>query len=213
MLIYVSYLCLSLSTSILGGFIGIGGGVILRPSLSYFHESANAAAALSIASVFFMALFSFFRYQKNTAINYRVALLVSCTILPGTIIGTCAISYIDESYINGAYLLVLILLLLCTLFNKQFSNLPSYLVINISLSVLIGFLAGLLGIGGGPFLIPLLMLAFKLNSKQITGTSVFIVLLSSTVSLGQHMLAMNLDYMKALPLIIGAIFGGHWELG
>lgn len=75
------------------------------------------------------------------------------------------------------------------------------------ISLVIGFCAGILGIGGGPFLIPLLMFVFHTEIKKIPGTSVFIVFISSLFSLVQHAADGNIDYIKALPLAIAAIIG------
>ena len=58
------YFILSLVTSTLGSLIGIGGGVILRPSLKLLGESAKSAAALSTFTVFIMAVISVYKYNK-----------------------------------------------------------------------------------------------------------------------------------------------------
>ena len=92
-------------------------------------------------------------------------------------------------------------------FKKKIHKIEVNYFFKLMISLVIGFCAGILGIGGGPFLIPLLMFVFHTEIKNIPGTSVFIVFISSLFSLVQHMADNNIDYIKALPLAIAAIIG------
>ena len=201
------YLILSLFTSTLGSLIGIGGGVILRPSLIFFKETAAGAAALSTFSVFVMSVISTVKYGHLKKIDYKTGCRVGVLLVPGSFIGTKVIHYIPENIINGIYVLVLFVLICLMLFKKKIKKIEVSMFVKLILSFLIGFCAGVLGIGGGPFLIPLLLYVFFVEEDKLSGTSVMIVLISSAFSLGQHILNSNLDYSKILPLAVGAIIG------
>ena len=92
-------------------------------------------------------------------------------------------------------------------FKEKIHKIEVNYFLKLLISLIIGFCAGILGIGGGPFLIPLLMFIFHTEIKNIPGTSVFIVFISSLFSLVQHMADGNIDYIKALPLAAAAIIG------
>ena len=201
------YFILSLVTSTLGSLIGIGGGVILRPSLKLLGESAKSAAALSTFTVFIMAAISVYKYNKSKKIDFRTGIKAGLLIVPGSYIGTFAIAYVAESFINFTYLFVLFILICLMFFKEKIHKIEINYFFKLIISLVIGFCAGILGIGGGPFLIPLLMFVFHTEIQKIPGTSVFIVFISSLFSLVQHVTDGNIDYIKALPLAIAAIIG------
>jgi uncharacterized membrane protein YfcA len=203
----VLYFILSLITSTLGSLIGIGGGVILRPSLKLIGESAKSAAALSTFTVFIMAVISVYKYNKSKKIDYRTGIKAGLLIVPGSYAGTFAITYVPESFINFTYLFVLFILICMMFFKEKIHKIEINSFFKLIISLVIGFCAGILGIGGGPFLIPLLMFVFHTDIKNIPGTSVFIVFISSIFSLAQHMAGNNIDYSRALPLAAAAIAG------
>ena len=201
------YFILSLITSTLGSLRGIGGGVILRPSLKLLGESAKSAAALSTFTVFIMAAISVYKYNKSKKIDFTTGIKAGLFIVPGSYIGTFAIAYVPESFINFTYLFVLFVLICLMFFKEKIHKIEVNYFFKLLISLVIGFCAGILGIGGGPFLIPLLMFIFHTEIKNIPGTSVFIVFISSLFSLMQHMADGNIDYIKALPLAAAAIIG------
>ncbi len=201
------YFILSLITSTLGSLIGIGGGVILRPSLKLLGESAKSAAALSTFTVFIMAAISVYKYRKSEKIDFKTGIKAGLFIVPGSYAGTFAIAYVSESFINFTYILVLFILICLMFFKEKIHKVEINYFLKLIISLVIGFCAGILGIGGGPFLIPLLMFVFHTDIKNIPGTSVFIVFISSLFSLAQHMADKNIDYLNAVPLAAAAIIG------
>ena len=201
------YFFLSTITSILGSLIGIGGGVILRPMLKFFNETSLTAAALSTFTVFSMALLSSYKYGKQNLIDYKAGLKIGILIIPASFIGTRAIYLVPEKAINVIYVVILFILICFMIFRKKIKKVKINKFLKIFLVFMIGFGAGILGIGGGPFLIPLLLFVFHIDEKRLFGTSVFIVLLTSFLSLVQHAYEFNIDYMKAFPLAIGAFLG------
>ncbi|RNI15718.1 sulfite exporter TauE/SafE family protein [Methanohalophilus sp. RSK] len=82
----------------------------------------------------------------------------------------------------------------------------------ISLGFSIGVIAGLLGIGGGVFIFPILI-ALGYGAKRASATSAFIVLFSSFSGFFGHLttghLDMNLMIYTALAAFIGGQVGSH----
>jgi len=71
----------------------------------------------------------------------------------------------------------------------------------------VGALSGLLGIGGGVLLVPLLILVVGLTPHQAVGTSLGIVLLASISGTIKHGLAGNVDLVLAMALLVGSTLG------
>jgi hypothetical protein len=71
----------------------------------------------------------------------------------------------------------------------------------------VGFFSGLLGIGGGFVLSPILILVFKLPAAIVVGTSLFQMIFTALYGSISHAAKGNIDYYIAVFLIIGAVVG------
>lgn len=84
----------------------------------------------------------------------------------------------------------------------------------IASGILIGFLAGLLGIGGGVLLVPLLLLGYGLPLRIAIGTGPLLILFSAFFSTINHAYAGNVDVRVVLALLAGSVTGvqvGVWH--
>ena len=76
-----------------------------------------------------------------------------------------------------------------------------------------GFASGLLGIGGGALLVPVLMYGFKLDIHHAIGTSLAIIIPTAIVGCLVHFRHGNIEIKIFLTLflftIIGSILGAH----
>lgn len=73
----------------------------------------------------------------------------------------------------------------------------------------IGFLSGLLGIGGGIFLSPFLMLIRWADSKQAAAAASFFILVNSLAGLAAHMQKTGFETHILLPLAVVVFLGGQ----
>ena len=71
----------------------------------------------------------------------------------------------------------------------------------------IGILSGLLGIGGGVFLVPILVAYFAINQHKAQGISLAVVVPTGIVSSIIYSQYGNMDWQLALNLIVGGIIG------
>lgn len=73
---------------------------------------------------------------------------------------------------------------------------------------LAGLANGLFGAGGGLFLVPLFTRWIKLEQKQAFATSVAVILPLSIASAALFLWRGNLDFIAALPYLLGGVAGG-----
>lgn len=73
--------------------------------------------------------------------------------------------------------------------------------------LVLGFLTGLLGIGGGVILLPALVYLVGMRTHCAAATSLVIVWLTSFVATITHSLASNTDLLLAVPLLVGGSLG------
>lgn len=72
----------------------------------------------------------------------------------------------------------------------------------------IGWLSGAIGVGGGIFLSPLLLLLRWATPQQAAAASSVFILLNSAAGLGGRAARSGLDYAASLPLLVAALLGG-----
>jgi len=71
----------------------------------------------------------------------------------------------------------------------------------------LGFLTGLLGIGGGVILVPALIYLVGMRTHRAAATSLALIWLSSFVATITHSLRGNTDLLLAIPLLLGGSAG------
>jgi len=92
----------------------------------------------------------------------------------------------------------------------KFRSIPSgafSITVLVILGVFTGFISGLLGIGGGVIMMPILYYLVGQKTKYAVRTSLITVFAAGGFSSLGHGIDKNIDYGIALPLIFGSFFG------
>ena len=77
------------------------------------------------------------------------------------------------------------------------------------IGMMIGFVAGLLGIGGGVFIVPLLIYVLRVPTKTAAATSIFIVVFSSFSGFMAHVSITRPDWRFILIAALFSFVGGQ----
>ncbi|MBI1269456.1 TSUP family transporter [bacterium] len=79
---------------------------------------------------------------------------------------------------------------------------------------ILGFVSGALGIGGGVFLSPLIILCGWADSKTTAGCSALFIVLNSFAGLGARYLSGRVDFSEIVPFLffalVGALIGSYY---
>ena len=82
-------------------------------------------------------------------------------------------------------------------------------VLLVAVGLIMGFLSGLLGIGGGVIMMPILFYIIGQQAKFAVRTSVMLILMSGLFATISHAIAHNIDYYMVVFLIPGAFVGSR----
>lgn len=174
------------------GLLGSGGAILTVPILVYLvGHSEKSAIAESLAIVGTIACLGALRAARAHAIDVRSALLLA---LPG-IIGTTAGTRLSL-WIKGEMQLVLLALLMCVAAVLMFRDGgaqvlrasderaakdqvegPAWVVLLQGLAL--GVITGLVGVGGGFLIVPVLVLLRRLPMHRAVGTSLAVITINS----------------------------------
>ncbi len=169
-----------------GTMIGAGGGFVLVPLLLllYPQESPELITSISLAVVFFNALSGTIAYARMKRIDYQAGLLFSAATIPGAILGALSTAYIPRRIFDAVFGVVLVAVSLFLLWRPGVGregetggqNSYSYSRgLGVGLSLAIGYLSSVLGIGGGIIHVPVLVHLLNFPVHIATATSHFIL--------------------------------------
>ena len=220
---------------IFGTLIGAGGGFILVPILilSYPELSPETITAISIVIVAANAISGSFAYARSGRIDYKAGLLFAMFTIPGSILGVLTTQYIPRHIFNilfGVLLVVLSVYLfwrqnklrpqLITDTNqkrwkhhslKDASGISYNYTYNqtrgIFISIIVGYLSPVLGIGGGIIHVPALIQWLQFPVFIATATSHFILAIMATVSVMVHAIKGSYDDPQILHMVVGLVVG------
>jgi uncharacterized membrane protein YfcA len=219
----------------LGTLIGAGGGFVLVPLLLFTHPelSPETITAISIAIVAANAISGSVAYARSGRIDYRAGLLFAAFTIPGSILGVYTTRYIPTIVFHGLFggLLVALAVFLFFKKNKPVADngelrtgkgMRHHVLTDqekvtyrytysqyagIAVSIIVGYLSPVLGIGGGIIHVPALVHWLRFPVYIATATSHFILAIMASVSVIVHLVQGTYDAPVVARMVVGLGIG------
>ncbi len=235
MMVFAVSLLIGLLAAALGSLVGLGGGIILVPLLlilSSFWDKFSWATPQTIVGVsvivmIFTALSSTLTYMKSGRVDYKSGFIFLAGGVPGAILGSFLNRFVSGDGFS-LYFGILVLIVFFMFFVKrkeqEKTNLKGIVVTKeldgstytysfrffaaFLLSLFVGLLSGMFGIGGGSFMVPAMILIFGFPAHVAVATSMFMVFFLSIVSTITHISLGHVEWVYVFAFIPGAILGG-----
>ena len=198
----------------LSGLVGVGGGAVFVPGLLFVGGwTIKEAVAASLVIIVFSSLAGTIRNARsNDPVNWRVAGLLSVSVAPSSLIGVLISRVSPEVVVKVAFASLLLALAYPTARGggdyDSDRHIPLPLVF--LLGIFVGTLSGLVGVGGGVVLVPLMVLGMGLTTKRAVSTSLAVVMFTGIVGATGYIVTGFRDPQQLLalpPLIIGSVVG------
>jgi uncharacterized membrane protein YfcA len=200
---------------ILSGLVGVGGGIVFVPGLVYAAGwEIKEAVAASLVIIVFSALSGTLRNARSEdPVDWRVAGLLSLTVAPSSLIGVFISRVSPELVVEVAFAVLLLVLAYPTVrgrgeYDEDRKDIPLPLVF--LAGIFIGSLSGLVGVGGGVMMVPLMVLGMGLTTKGAVSTSLAVVMFTGLVGAAGYVATGFRDPQDLLslpPLIVGSMVG------
>lgn len=217
----IGFLVLGMAAGILSGLFGIGGGIVMVPSLIVFFgmDILDANATSLTAMLLPVGILGVIAYYKAGLIDVRDSLLIALGLFLGSFAGGAFAIAMPEHILSGLYAMILFYIAsnyleVSTWFKKgPKKHLPvevvkrpvwAYLLVGVGA----GVFAGLFGKGGGIVIVPLLIAFFQYEPKKAAATSLAAlqlpVGLPSVIIYAQNG---HLNLSNAAFIAVGILFG------
>jgi uncharacterized membrane protein YfcA len=206
------------------GLFGGGGGILIVPILTQITKiNYFLATKYSLILVGITALIGSLYHLKKKNILFKEAFYI---IIPATITSIITRNFIYDiipitifgiSKDTILYLIFIVMMILSALMMLEFKfKKTTFKKINknkdnkklelFSISIFLGLLTGLTGLGGGFLIVPIMIAYFNSEIKKAISTSLFIIAINLVITFLFEM-NMDLDYVFLMQSLIATILG------
>ena len=206
---YLLYFFITFVLSTIFAMAGTGAGIAVIPVLHLLGIPFNLAKAVGLFVGFTTTSTATVMNLRRKVLDIRFALPLAVTMLIFAPLGAQLTRVIDETIVKNLFILFLLFSATMMMFFKKqakahYQN-PFILVL---LGTLVGLLSGLLGVGGGNILLPILILLGYAPKKVAVAVS-FVVPFAAFGSFLSYATFVHMDYILLAVTALGAIVGGY----
>ena len=207
--------------------LGLGGGALYVPLLLATGVPFHQAAATSQTVIVAVAASALLVFHRAGFVDWKLVLLIEPATDLGALLGGYLSQHVPAAVAEGLFATVIVigamfmLRPLPTVPQEPKRGFPYWTrtlgdatysvnwLVTVPLMVAAGFLAGMLGVGGGMLKLPLLVLISHVPMKVAVGSSALMIGLTSLFGLTGHAAAGHFDPALALPLAVAGFLGAQ----
>jgi uncharacterized membrane protein YfcA len=201
--------------------VGKGGGnfyvVLLVLSAIPIHEASTVGQFMLFCAAFAgMVVFG-----KNKVVVWSLAIPIGTLIALSAFVGGYLSSVFDEFALKAIFALLLIVAGLVMFMSRashdsEKNEFTLDLRVVIPVTLLTGFFSGMIGVSGGSFLVPMLVLGCGMPMRTSVTTATPLVVISALMGFSGHFLQGHFNPYIAVPLAlvttVGGLLGGRFAL-
>ncbi len=209
--LFISILFISLILTM----VGLGGGLVFSPLFIIMGFAKSQAASASLFLNLVAASSAAYTYSRKNMVDFSLSIPLIISSAMAAPVG----SYFNVRIDLKPFLILLAIVLAlagCRMLISPPASVepgtmgPSKKIIGGTIiGTIIGLMSGLLGIGGGVFVVPLLIYALKTPTKIAAASSTFIVCFSSLTGFLGYASMADIDWLFILPAAVASFAGGQ----
>lgn len=177
------------------GFAGMSAAAVISPMLITFLDMpAYEAVGIALASDVLASAVSAYTYGKNKNLDVKNGLVMMITVLVFTLVGSWVSSLVPSTTMGGFSTVMTLLLgikfivkpVMTTKSSMDKSDSKKRILQSIMSGMVVGFICGFVGAGGGMMMLLLLTSILGYELKTAVGTSVFIMTFTALTGALSH---------------------------
>lgn len=193
------------------GFAGMSAAAVISPILiTFLHLPAYSAVGIALASDVLASAVSAYTYKKNGHIDIRNGLLMMLFVLLFTMVGSYIASLLPNTTMGNFSVFMTMLLGIKFIVKPVMTTKESMtavpqrerLIKSSLCGILVGFICGFVGAGGGMMMLLVLTSVLGYELKCAVGTSVFIMAFTALTGSLSHFAIGGMPDLPALLLCV-----------
>ena len=212
----VILIAVGLGAGTMGSMLGVGGGIIMAPALTFLGLSPAQTASTSLIAVASTSVSSTIEYSRQKRIDYRLGLEMAAFAIPGAVLGAVLSDYLSTESFKLYFGILLILTGIYVLYKNSILKDSAAKKRSIALRIAVfaatfgaGVISSLFGVGGGIIFVPAMLLVLGLTMQRAAPTSQLTLMMTSVAGVLMHVFLLHPDYLQALALSAGAFAGAQ----
>lgn len=209
------FMLCGLAGGMLGGYLGLGGGIIVVPGLTIIAGvPITVAVPASLAAVVVSSIAASNEYLKRSLVDFEIVVILAFFMVTGSVLGGTLNAALPSQSVRVLFAILLLYSAISILRGRQaekrlnVSNSGKrHLLVGGIIALAAGMLSGLLGVGGGVVIVPLLYLAIGLPLSSARGTSSFTIGFSAAAGFAVYLLMDRVDLRMTSAVLMGSIIG------
>ncbi len=166
------------------GFAGMSAAAVISPMLiTFLHMDPYMAVGIALSSDVLASAVSAYTYHKNKNLDIKNGLIMMVSVLAFTVVGSWVASLLPSATMGGFSVFMTFLLgikfivrpVMTTKEAMEGVSARKRAIQSVVCGVLIGFICGFIGAGGGMMMLLILTSVLGYELKTAVGTSVFIM--------------------------------------
>lgn len=195
------------------GFAGMSAAAVISPMLiTFLGMEPYMAVGIALASDVLASAVSAYTYGKNKNLDIRNGVIMMAFVLLFTIVGSYVSSLVPSNTMGGFSVCMTFLLgvkfLIKPVMNTKEGmknvSVGKRIVQSILCGIVIGFICGFVGAGGGMMMLLVLTSILGYELKTAVGTSVFIMAFTALTGAGSHFVIGGMPQLLPLLLCIAS---------
>jgi uncharacterized membrane protein YfcA len=193
---------------------GFGGGSSYLAVMALFGINMTTMKSTALLCNLIVVIGGTYIFWKNGYLDLKKILPLSIVSIPMAFWGgTIKLSERSFFILLGVSLIIAAILMFLqkNIQNNAAKTPKDSVILSSSIGGAIGFLSGMVGIGGGIFLSPVFNLIKWDTPKNVAATASFFILVNSIAGLAGQLFQnkLSLDWAFAFPLLIAVLIGGQ----
>ncbi len=211
-----------LGVGVCSGLLGIGGGVLLVPVLLYLppwfagtHLEMATIAGLTMAQGFIASCAALLGHRRDHHVSWRLVRHIGPAMMVGSATGAVLSARVPSQVLLAmfAVLALVAATLMCLPGPEVDREIPREAVrypvrLAIGVPCVLGGVLGMIGQGGAFILIPFMLYALRVPTRLALGSSLGILLFSTTAGLAGKLVTGQVALGPAVALLGGSLLGG-----
>lgn len=177
------------------GFAGMSAAAVISPMLiTFLHMDPYMAVGIALSSDVLASAVSAYTYGKNKNLDIKNGMIMMCSVLAFTVVGSFIASLVPSRTMGGFSTVMTFFLgvkfivkpVMTTKESMQAVSAKKRAIQSIICGILIGFICGFVGAGGGMMMLLILTSVLGYELKTAVGTSVFIMTFTALTGAVSH---------------------------
>ena len=177
------------------GFAGMSAAAVISPMLiTFLHMDPYMAVGIALSSDVLASAVSAYTYHKNKNLDIKNGLIMMASVLTFTVVGSSIASLLPSATMGSFSVFMTFLLgvkfivrpVMTTKEAMQNVSAKKRAVQSVLCGMLIGFICGFVGAGGGMMMLLILTSVLGYELKTAVGTSVFIMTFTALTGAVSH---------------------------